>query len=85
MVRTIGSGAGTHSTALPTITSVYTSIKEVEKCGKQQPTEVLGIRNAELMHTRVQLSQGGFFFASRGMDVLTMEVVFCEDAYCNNC
>jgi hypothetical protein len=29
MVRTIG-GAGTYSTALPTITSVYTSIKEVD-------------------------------------------------------
>jgi hypothetical protein len=27
---TIGSGAGTYSTALPTITSVYTSIKEVD-------------------------------------------------------
>jgi hypothetical protein len=25
---TIGSGAGTYSTALPTITSVYTSIKK---------------------------------------------------------
>jgi hypothetical protein len=33
MVRTIGSGAGTYSTALPTITSVYTSIKEIEKRG----------------------------------------------------
>jgi hypothetical protein len=31
MVRTIGSGAGTYSTALPTITSVYTSIKEIEQ------------------------------------------------------
>jgi hypothetical protein len=28
MVRTIGSGAGTYSTASPTITSVYTSIKK---------------------------------------------------------
>jgi hypothetical protein len=60
---TIGSGAGTYSTALPTITSVYTSIKRGRWANVvTTANQVLGIRNAELMYTRGAVSQGGFFF-----------------------
>jgi hypothetical protein len=62
MVRTIGSGAGTYSTALPTITSVYTSIKKSRWANVvTTANQILGIRNAELMYTRGAVaSQGGF-------------------------
>jgi hypothetical protein len=61
MVRTIGSGAGTYSTALPTITSVYTSIKRGRWANVvTTANQVLGIRNAELMYTSAVASQGGF-------------------------
>jgi hypothetical protein len=47
-----GSGAGTYSTALPTI-SVYTSIKRGRWANVvTTANQVLGIRNAELMYTR---------------------------------
>jgi hypothetical protein len=62
-LETIGSGAGTYSTALPTITSVYTSIKRGRWANVvTTANQVLGIRNAELMYTRVQLLVKVVFF-----------------------
>ena len=71
---TAGSGAGTYTTALPTTTSIYTSIKRGRWANVVTTTnQVLGQRNTEQMFGRGSVaSQGGFFFFARcGFDTWT--------------
>lgn len=71
---TAGAGAGTYSTALPTITSIYTSIKRARYANVVTTlNQVLGQRNIEAMFFRGSVAgQGGFFFYARfGFDVWT--------------
>lgn len=71
---TAGAGAGTYSTALPTTTSTYTSMKRARWANVVTTTnQVLGQRNTEAMFFRGNASnQGGFFFFARcGFDVWT--------------
>ncbi len=71
---TIGAGAGTYSTALPTATNVYTAIKRGRWANVVTTlNQVLGQRNTEAMFMRGSLpNQGGFFFFARcGFDTWT--------------
>jgi hypothetical protein len=71
---TAGAGAGTFSTALPTATTVYTSMKRARWANVvTTANQVLGQRNTEAMYMRGSVAgQGGFFFYARcGMDVWT--------------
>ena len=71
---TAGAGAGTYSTALPTTTSLYTSMKRGRWANVVTTTnQVLGQRNTEAMFFRGGTAgQGGFFFFTRcGFDVWT--------------
>ena len=71
---TIGAGAGTFTQALPTTTSIYTSIKRARYANVVTTTnQVLGQRNTEAMFFRGGLAGiGGFFFYARfGFDVWT--------------
>ena len=71
---TAGAGAGTYSTALPTTTSSYTSMKRGRWANVVTTTnQVLGQRNTEAMFCRGNAAgQGGFFFFARlGFDVWT--------------
>lgn len=71
---TAGAGAGTYSTALPTTTSFYTSMKRGRWANVVTTTnQVLGQRNTEAMFFRGNAAgQGGFFFFARlGFDVWT--------------
>lgn len=71
---TAGAGAGTYSTALPTTTNIYTSMKRARWANvATTANQVLGQRNTEAMYMRGSVAgQGGFFFFARcGMDVWT--------------
>lgn len=71
---TVGAGAGTFTQALPTTTSIYTSIKRARYANVVTTTnQVLGQRNTEAMFFRGGLAGvGGFFFYVRfGFDVFT--------------
>jgi len=71
---TVGAGAGTFTQALPTTTSIYTSIKRARYANVVTTTnQVLGQRNTEAMYFRGGLAGiGGFFFYARfGFDVWT--------------
>jgi hypothetical protein len=70
---TVGAGAGTYSTALPTTGNVYTTIKRGRWANVVTTTnQVLGQRNTESMFYRGAGVGGGFFFYARaGMDVWT--------------
>ncbi len=71
---TAGAGAGTYTTALPTTTSLYTSMKRARWANVVTTTnQVLGQRNTEAMFFRGNAAgQGGFFFFARlGFDVWT--------------
>ena len=71
---TVGGGSGTFSQALPTVTSIYTSIKRARYANIVTTlNQVLGQRNTEAMFFRGSVSgQGGFFFFARiGFDVWT--------------
>lgn len=72
---TAGAGAGTYTTALPTDTSLYTSIKRARWANVVTTTnQVLGQRNTEAMFYRGSAvsGAGGFFFYARlGFDVWT--------------
>lgn len=71
---TAGSGAGTYSTALPTTTNLYTSMKRARWANVVTTlNQVLGQRNTEAMYMRGSVAgQGGFFFFARcGTDVWT--------------
>ncbi len=71
---TVGAGAGTYSTALPTTTNLYTAMKRGRWANVVTTTnQVLGQRNTEAMFFRGgSAGQGGFFFFARcGMDVWT--------------
>lgn len=74
-VGTAGAGAGTYSTALPTDTNLYTSMKRARWANVATTTnQVLGQRNTEAMFYRgsaVSGSGGFFFFARFGFDVWT--------------
>lgn len=72
--NTAGAGAGTYSTALPTVTSIYTSIKRGRWANVvTTANQVLGQRNTEAVFFRGSVAnQGGFFFHARcGFDVWT--------------
>lgn len=72
--NTIGAGVGTYTTALPTTTSTYTSIRRARWANVVTTVnQVLGQRNTELMFYRSNAAQqGGFFFYARGgFDVWT--------------
>jgi hypothetical protein len=66
-IGSVGTGSGTYTTALPTIASVYTSVKRGRYANVVTTlNQVLGQRNIELMFTRGSVtSQGGFFFYTR--------------------
>ena len=71
---TAGAGAGTYTTVLPTVTSLYTSIKRgVYSNVVTTLNQVLGQRNTEAMFFRGSVAnQGGFFFYARfGFDTWT--------------
>jgi len=71
---TAGAGAGTYTTALPTSTNIYTSIKRSRYANVITTlNQVLGQRNTELMYQLGGTAgQGGFFFYTRcGFDVWT--------------
>jgi len=71
---TAGAGAGTYTTALPTVTSIYTTQKRGRWANIITTTnQVLGQRNTEAMFFRGSVAgQGGFFFYARfGFDVWT--------------
>lgn len=70
---TAGTSAGTYSTALPTTTNLYTSMKRARWANVATTTnQVLGQRNTEAMFFRGSTVGGGFFFFARaGMDVWT--------------
>ena len=71
---TLGGGSGIFSQALPTITSIYTSIKRGRYANVVTTlNQVLGQRNVEAMFFRGSVAgQGGFFFFARmGFDVWT--------------
>lgn len=71
---TIGSGAGTFTTALPTATNTYTAQKRARYANVVTTVnQILGQRNTEAMFMRGSaVNQGGFFFFARaGMDVWT--------------
>lgn len=71
---TVGAGAGTYTTALPTTTNVYTSMKRARYANVVTTTnQILGQRNTEAMFMRGGATgQGGFFFYARcGFDVWT--------------
>lgn len=73
-IGTVGAGSGTFSQALPTVTSIYTSIKRARYTNVVTTlNQVLGQRNTESMFFRGSVAgQGGFFFFSRfGFDVWT--------------
>lgn len=72
--NTAGAGAGTYTTALPTVTSIYTSIKRARWANIVTTlNQVLGQRNTEAVFFRGSAAnQGGFFFHARcGFDVWT--------------
>lgn len=71
---TAGAGAGTYSTALPTVTNIYTAMKRARWANiVTTANQVLGQRNTEAMFFRGNApGQGGFFFYTRcGMDAWT--------------
>lgn len=71
---TAGAGTGTYTTALPTATNLYTSIKRARMANViTTANQVLGQRNTELMYQLGGTAgQGGFFFYTRvGFDVWT--------------
>lgn len=71
---TVGSGAGTYSTGLPTATSRYTAMKRGLWANVvTTANQVLGQRNTEAMFMRGSVAgQGGFFFFARcGLDIWT--------------
>lgn len=72
---TAGAWAGTYSTALPTNTNLYTSIKRARWANVVTTTnQVLGQRNTEAMYFRWDTTSGAwwFFFYTRcGFDVWT--------------
>lgn len=71
---TVGAGAGTYTTALPTTTNFYTTIKRGRWANVvTTANQVLGQRNTEAMFFRGAVSgQGGFFFFCRfGLDAWT--------------
>ncbi len=71
---TVGAGAGTYTTALPTTTNVYTAQKRGRWANVVTTTnQVLGQRGTEAMFFRgAATEQGGFFFFGRfGFDVWT--------------
>lgn len=71
---TAGAGAGTYSTALPTITNNYTTVKRARWTNVITTTnQILGQRNTEAMFFRGSTGiQGGFFFFCRfGLDIYT--------------
>ena len=73
-IGTIGAGAGTFVNTLPTVTSVYTSIKRARYANVVTTlNQVLGQRNTEARFFRGSLpGQGGFFFFARmGFDIWT--------------
>jgi len=73
-IGTAGAGAGTFTQALPTVTSIYTSIKRARYANVVTTVnQVLGQRNTEAMFFRGSVAgQGGFFFYARlGFDVWT--------------
>lgn len=71
---TVGAGAGTYTTALPTTTNAYTAQKRGRWANVVTTlNQVLGQRNTEAMFFRgAAVNQGGFFFFARcGFDVWT--------------
>lgn len=73
-IGTVGAGAGTYSTALPTTTNRFTSMKRARWANVVTTlNQVLGQRNTEAMFFRGNAAgQGGFtFYARCGMDVWT--------------
>lgn len=71
---TVGAGAGTFTSGLPTTTSIYTTTRRSRYANVVTTTnQVLGQRNTDLMFMRgASAGQGGFFFYARcGMDVWT--------------
>lgn len=73
-VGTVGAGAGTYTTQLPTNTSLYTAMKRGRWANIATTTsQVLGQRNTEAMYFLGNAAgQGGFLFYSRlGFDVWT--------------
>jgi len=71
---TVGAGAGTYSTQLPTFTNRYTSAKRGRYANViTTANQVLGQRNTEAMYFRGSISgAGGFFFFARfGLDAWT--------------
>lgn len=69
---TAGAGAGTYTTALPTTTALYTTIKRGRWANVVTTTnQVLGQRNTEAMYYRGTPGGGFFFFARAGFDVWT--------------
>jgi hypothetical protein len=71
---TVGAGAGTYTTALPTTTSLYTAMKRGRWANiVTTANQILGQRNTEVMYFRGGATeQGGFFFYARaGFDVWT--------------
>jgi hypothetical protein len=72
--NTVGAGAGTYTTQLPTTTSIYTSMKRGRWANVVTTlNQVLGQRSTEAMFMRGSVAgQGGFFFYARGgFDVWT--------------
>jgi hypothetical protein len=72
--NTVGAGAGTYTTQLPTATSIYTSMKRARWANVVTTVnQVLGQRNTEAMFMRGSVAgQGGFFYYARGgFDVWT--------------
>ena len=71
---TVGAGTGTFTTALPTSTNIYTSVKRARMANVVTTlNQVIGQRNTELMfQLGGTAGQGGFFFYTRcGFDVWT--------------
>jgi hypothetical protein len=71
---TVGAGAGTYTTALPTFTNRYTATKRGRWANVvTTANQVLGQRNTEAMYFRGTITEGGgfFFFARFGLDVWT--------------
>jgi len=66
-IGTVGTGAGTFTQALPSIASVYTSIKRARYANVVTTlNQVLGQRQTESMFFRGSVAgQGGFFFFAR--------------------
>jgi hypothetical protein len=64
---TVGAGAGTYTTALPTTTSLFTAMKRARYANiATTANQVLGQRNTEAMFFRgASTEQGGFFFFAR--------------------